>query len=514
MELLERDWALAALRGACESASHGKGRVALVSGEPGIGKTWLVRQFLEDLDVGTRVLFGTCDDLSTPRPLGPIRDLVGSVSGALTLALAKGSTTHDIQSLLIEELELPPSPTVLVIEDLHWADDATFDSITVLGRRIASLPALIVLTFRGGEAPPGSRLYATLGAIRAEDTVVVELTPLSEHAVTTLAGHDAHHVYEVSGGNPFYVSEILASRTAAELPPSVANAVIGRASRLDDASRRLVELVSVVPSRVKTSLLDVVMPDWTACAEEPERIQLLEVDADYVRFRHELARHAIRAGVPIAGRRRLHSQFLSALLAANADPADIVHHAEAAGAVDVVANYALVAARRAAALESHREAYAHYRRVSAFVDRRPLAEQATVLEEFGTAAYLVNRIDEAFEPLERAIEIHRGLGDEAAVGRCTRVLSRFHWFAGDGTSARATALEAIAILEALGESVELARAYSGLSQLAMLAEDIEQAVVWGDKALELADRDWGTRTPGRTRSSTSARPRSRWIPAS
>ena len=420
--------------------------------------------------------------------MGPIRDLVGSVSGALTLAIAKGSTTHDIQSLLIEELELSPSPTVLVIEDVHWADDATFDSITVLGRRIGSLPALIVLTFRGGEAPPGSRLYTTLGAIRAEDTVVVELTPLSEHAVTTLAGDDAHRVYEVTGGNPFYVSEVLASRTAAALPPSVANAVIGRASRLDDESRRLVELVSVVPSRVKTSLLDVVMPDWTARAEEPERIQLLEVDAEYVRFRHELARHAIRAGVPIAGRRRLHSQFLSALLAANADPADIVHHAEAAGAVDVVSNYALVAARRAAALESHREAYAHYHRVSAFVDRRPLAEQATVLEEFGTAAYLVNRIDEAFEPLERAIEIHRGLGDEAAVGRCTRVLSRLHWFSGDGTSARATALEAIAILEALGESVELARAYSGLSQLAMLAEDIEQAVVWGDKALELATR--------------------------
>ena len=90
----------------------------------------------------------------------------------------KGSTTHDVQSLLIEELELQPSPTVLVLEDVHWADDATFDSITVLGRRIGSLPALLVLTFRRGEAPPGSRLYATLGAIRAEDTVAVELTPL------------------------------------------------------------------------------------------------------------------------------------------------------------------------------------------------------------------------------------------------------------------------------------------------------------------------------------------------
>ena len=87
------------------------------------------------------MLFGTCDDLSIPRPLGPIRDLVGNVSRPLASALSDGSAPHDIQSLLIEELELPPSPTVLVLEDVHWADDATLDSITVLGRRIGTLPA-------------------------------------------------------------------------------------------------------------------------------------------------------------------------------------------------------------------------------------------------------------------------------------------------------------------------------------------------------------------------------------
>ena len=66
---------------------------------------------------------------------------------------------------------------MLVLEDVHWADDATLDTITVLGRRIAGLPALVVLTFRVGEAAPGHRLHATLGAIRAEDTAVVELQP-------------------------------------------------------------------------------------------------------------------------------------------------------------------------------------------------------------------------------------------------------------------------------------------------------------------------------------------------
>jgi DNA-binding CsgD family transcriptional regulator/tetratricopeptide (TPR) repeat protein len=495
VELLERDGALATLDEALQTAAHGTGRVAFVTGEPGIGKTSLVTRFLRDLDARTRVLLGTCDDLSIPRPLGPIQDLVGGVSPALAGALSGGAAPHEIHSLLIAELEAPPSPTVLVLEDVHWADDATLDSITVLGRRIGSLPALLVLTLRTGERPPGHPLHAALGAIRADDSVVVELAPLSEGAVAALAGADAHEVFSATGGNPFYVTELLASRLSEEPPASVANAVLGRASRLEDASRRLVELVSVVPSRVRTSVLDVAMPGWAAAATEPERRQLLEVDLTHVRFRHELARNAIRASIPIAARRGLHSEILDALLSAGADPADIVHHAEAAGADAVVADYALVAARRAAALESNRQAHSHYQRAAQFVDRLAPAEQAQVLEEVARAAYVAGRLDDAFAPIERAIALYRELGEHEAVGRCTRRLSRYHWFAGDGGAARAKAREAIAILEPLGESVELAHAYSGLSQLGMLSEDPEQTFSWGERALDLAGRlgDDGTR---------------------
>ena len=488
MELLERDWALDTLTGARESASRGQGRVVMVTGEPGIGKTWLVRQFLHDLGGEARVLFGTCDDLSIPRPLGPIRDLMGNVSEPLRTALSIGAAPHEIQTLLIEELQQPPSPTVMVIEDVHWADDATLDSITILGRRIGALPAIVVLTFRGGEVPPGHRLHATIGSIRADNAVVIELPPLSRNAVMTLAGVDATTVYAATGGNPFYVTEMLASRPAPDLPPSVANAVLGRASRLEPSARSLVELVSIVPGRINTWLLDSVMPGWDACAEEPERRQLIEVDLAHVRFRHELARHAVESNIPTAARRRLHGVVLAALLAADADPSDIVHHAEGAGAVDVVADYALIAARRAATLHSRREAYSHYRRAATFVHRRSTAEQAKVLEELATAAYLVNQIDESFEPIDDAIEIYRRLEDPEAVGRGMRLRSRFHWFAGDGAAAMSSALEAIEILEPLGESAELAHAYSAISQLAMLANDADLAIEWGERALDLATR--------------------------
>jgi DNA-binding CsgD family transcriptional regulator/tetratricopeptide (TPR) repeat protein len=494
VELLERDGALSTLAEARDAAARGEGRVVFVTGEPGIGKTSLVTSFVATLGDGVRVLYGTCDDLSIPRPLGPILDLVGSVSPLLEQALAKGSAPHEIQTLLLEEVELPPSPTVLVLEDVHWADDATLDAITVLGRRIGSLPALLVVTFRAGELAPNHPLHAVVGAIRPDDSVLLELAPLSERAVASLAGGEADEVYAATGGNPFYVSELLASGATGELPPSVAKVVVGRAARLDDASRRLVELASVVPSRIATSLLDAVMADWPAAAEEPERRQLLEVDSTHVHFRHELARNAIRSSIPIAARRRLHAEILQALLDADADPADLVHHAEAAGAENVVAEYALVAARRAAALGSNREAFAHYRRASHFVDRIAAPERANVLEELATVAYAVGRLDAAFVGIERAIDVYRGLGDDEAVGRCLRALSRYHWVAEDGYAAHTAALEAIEILEPLGPSTELARAYSVVSQLAMLAENLDPALTWGERALELAERVGDDRT--------------------
>jgi DNA-binding CsgD family transcriptional regulator/tetratricopeptide (TPR) repeat protein len=488
VELLERARELATLAEARDAAAAGRGRMVIVTGEPGIGKTSLVTAFVQSLEEGARVMWGACDDLAIPRPLGAIRDLTGAVSPALERALASDAGPHEIQSLFFAELEREPTPTVVVLEDVHWADEATLDVVTLLGRRIESLPALLMLTFRGGEAPLGHPLHIALGASRGGASAFLELAPLSPSAVASLAGANADAVYAATGGNPFYVTELLAARPGSGLPPSVATAVLGRASRLDEGARRLVELVSVVPARVETAVLDAVMPDWVAAAEEPERRRLLEIDSSHVRFRHELARNAIRSSVPVARRRRLHAEILAALLARDADPAHVVQHAEAAGDEEVVARHALVAARRAAALGSNREAFSHFQRAADFADRHPAPERAFLFEELAQAAYTVDRIDEAFPAIERAIGIYEQTGDTAAVGRCMRILSRFHWYAGDGDAARTKGLDAVAILEPLGESGELARAYSGVSQLAMLADEYDEALDWGDRALQLATR--------------------------
>jgi DNA-binding CsgD family transcriptional regulator/tetratricopeptide (TPR) repeat protein len=470
VELLERDDALAVLDEAHRAARAGEGRVVFVTGEPGIGKTALVRAFLQRLPSGSRVLVGTCDDLAIPRPLGPVLE-----------ALRAESDGRDVHRLLVDELAAPPHPAVLVLEDVHWADEATLDAVTILGRRIASLPALVVLTYRAGGAPG-----ALTDSIR--EATFVELEPLSEAAVAALAGDDADAVFAVTGGNAFYVTELLASRSAADLPPTVATAVVGRAARLSDEARGLVDLVAVVPSRTPTVLLDAAVPRWSVVAEEAERAGLLEIEPSCVRFRHELARHAIRADIPAARFRRLNASVVDALLATNGDPADVVHYAEAAGADEIVAVHALPAARRAAAVASNREALSHYRRAADFAGRRAPSEQAAFLEELAAAEYVVGFTAEAIAATQRARTMFAELGDQAAVGRCTRFLSRLYWVAGEGATAREYAEEAVAILEPLGESVELAGAYSTLSQLAMLDEDAEQALAWGERALTLSSR--------------------------
>ena len=144
--LLERDDELRLLTAAFERAAGGAGSVVLVSGEAGIGKTSLVRGFTRSLRTG-RVLAGACDDLLTPRALGPLRDAVRHVRGPLADALA-ADDLGEVFPAVLEELAAPRGPTVLAVEDVHWADSATLDLLRHVGRRVDDLPALLLLTYR------------------------------------------------------------------------------------------------------------------------------------------------------------------------------------------------------------------------------------------------------------------------------------------------------------------------------------------------------------------------------
>ncbi len=139
--ILERDAEVSMLASAMRAAADSHGSVALVMGEAGIGKSSLVEEMRSQLSAEGRMLVGYCDDLATPRTLGPFRDLVGSVGTELSRAVADGSDRDRVLTALRTELTWPEQPTVLVIEDVHWADDATLDALRYLIRRIADLPA-------------------------------------------------------------------------------------------------------------------------------------------------------------------------------------------------------------------------------------------------------------------------------------------------------------------------------------------------------------------------------------
>jgi DNA-binding winged helix-turn-helix (wHTH) protein/energy-coupling factor transporter ATP-binding protein EcfA2 len=489
--LLERDGALAVLDDAVADAGTGRGRVVLVTGDAGMGKTTLVRAMASATGAAGRVLIGACDDLVTPLPLGPLRDVAARVDPAFGQALDSPSP-GDAQRALLDELTRPPSPTVLVIEDAHWADEATIDALVFVTRRLADVPAAIVMTYRDNEVAGTHPLARLLGAIPPELCRRIELLPFSSAAVAALMGEErVEEVLAATGGVPFFVTELAAAAstetTAGEpLPTSVSRAVLSRVARLPEPTARLLDLLAVGPTRTDADLLDALRATWVDDIEPAERGGIVSVDAQAVAFRHELARRAVLDTIPAARRRQLHREVGAALAARGGDPALIVHHAEAGGDTSLLAEHALHAARRASVASAHREAWSHYQRLLSLEALIPEDDRAIVLEEASHEAYATSDPATSLELGERALAEFRRSGDELAIGRVHRWLSRIHWFEGRGLQSQVQAQLAVKVLEPLPPSVELAWAYSNLSQLAMLSWRRDETLRWGERSIALA----------------------------
>ena len=216
MDLLEREDFFQQLQDILVEVINGHGRVALVSGEAGIGKTSLVEQFAATAKNTCRVLWGGCDALFTPRPLGPLHDIALQIRGDLLTLLDQEASRATIFSAVFEELQSQP-PTLLVFEDVHWADEATLDLLKFLGRRINKLNSLLVITYRDDEVQAEHPLRLVLGDLPRSSVKRVRLPPLSEDAVDELAaraGKRVEDLYAVTAGNPFFVTEALASQDA------------------------------------------------------------------------------------------------------------------------------------------------------------------------------------------------------------------------------------------------------------------------------------------------------------
>ncbi len=486
--LVERAHELEAIARSLESVQGGRGTIALVTGEAGIGKTSLLRRFLADHLDGFELWWGTCDDLLTQRPLAPFADIADHIGGSLGAAVRTG-TISSVVDALVQQLRSRRQPTVMVVDDAHWADDATLDVLKSLGRRIEGLQTLLAITVRE-EALEEPRFRFFLADLPREATLRIPLGPLTLEGVRQLAGDErrAEDVFRVTEGNPFFVTEVLGDPDAT-VPATVKDALLGKVARLGDEARAVVELVSVVPGQAERWLVETCLGDVDDALDECERARILEPSTLDVRFRHVLARRSVEDALPSSRRRRLHREVLDALVARSGDPARLVHHAENAGDIDALVQFAPAAARRAAEAGAPREAAGQFERALAHADRYPDAELAELLEEYAQVSYAVHPdTDKAVVAMRRAVDLRRALGDPTKLGAALRLLSRVAWWSARRAEAEEAAEEAVAVLEAIEPSPVLAMAYSNRSQLMMLKNDVEDAVLWGRKAIAMAER--------------------------
>ena len=461
--LLERKTALDALAEVAGQARSGEGRLVLLEGEAGVGKSTLLEQFACDLP-DSRVLSGACDGMFTPRPLGPLFDIAQQVHGRLhSLCRADASREQLFDALLTELCEPGPLP-VMVIEDVHWADEATLDLLGFLARRIREIAVLLIVSYRNDELADTHPLRIALGHLAVQRcTRRLPLAPLSAQAVRMLAagrGVDPGELYRITGGNPFYVREVLEAGLGA-VPSSARDVILARAARLGPKARQTLEAAALIGGTVDERLLR----DVVARPALAEVIASgLVVGHPVLRFRHEIARQAIEQAVLPARRSELHSRILQGLRTLGCDDdARLAFHAEEAGDGPAALEHAVSAGRRARTLASHREAAGQFERALRFADGEAPASTAARWIELATELSMIDRWPDAETACTRALENWRAAGDRRGEGDTLRRMSIALWRLCRGDEILAAAEAAVAVLKPLGPTAELAAAYGNLA---------------------------------------------------
>lgn len=298
--LIERDSPLQSLLQSAARIAAGRGELALILGEAGIGKTSLLGEFAARLTPDHLVLKGASEALFTARPLGPLRDMAQDMGAELASLLDDAIDSARLFPKILDYLKQATRPIVMVFEDLHWADEATLDLLKFLGRRLQNVPVLLVASVRTDELSADHAIWQLIGDIPSHMLQRIALQPLSPQAVDKLAGAAGKHVrdlYRVTGGNPFFVTELLSDQAISEggIPASIREAVWARISRLGEREQQFLEMISVIPGTVERWLLRALGDAGFEALLDPclNRGILLEDAHGNILFRHELARHAV-----------------------------------------------------------------------------------------------------------------------------------------------------------------------------------------------------------------------------
>lgn len=482
----ERSGQLDVLRSALDRARQGTGAILVVEGEEGIGKTSLVREFLRGVETGDQVLVGVCDDMLAPRPLGPFRDMLRS----------RGRDTHggpEAREVVIDSMLDVMSnrlrPAIVIVEDVHWADDGTLDILRFLGRRMSELPAVLVVTYHAGALRGNPHLTRTLGVLDSAMAERIEIPLLSDESVARVAreaGVDPDEVVGLVAGNPFYLSEVLSSPTDS-VSASVMDAVLAHFGALPDLTRATLEVVSVSPGGVGLDDLDELTGGTVEHLEPAETARIVQIDKGIVRFRHELVRLSVRESLTESRRIALHRRLASRLVETGADSATIVYHAQEGHLPELVLEYGPRACDQAAFVEDHQGVITLAQTTLALGGDLDDEVEARLNAHASYAYYALNRFSEA---LESAIAAVRGWRMIEPAGRrlanSLLLLSRMYTMNGNPGDARSAATEALEILESHGKSRDHALAFAMLGNLDAIEAECESALSLCNQALEKA----------------------------
>ncbi len=493
MKLIERADFFASMQSWFEKTGD-EGHCLFISGEAGIGKTTLVTQFCKTHNECI-IYTGTCDDLFTPRPLAPLYDIAWQMGGTLPDDIKNFEDRATLFSNFLHQLKNQRQKVILVFEDIHWADEATLDFIKFFARRIISTNCLFIITFRSNEIGSSFLHSNIFGELISGSLTHLKLTPLSKDAVEKMAqdkGYNGEDVYSISGGNPFYVNEILASYSSG-IPENIKDSILSVFNRHPADTRYLWEILSVLPTGLETGLLEKIVPGYKNAITYSLDSHTMIIKNDRICFKHELYRRTIEESLPSLKRIDYNRKILELFceyFEETQQTERIIHHAKEAKDFKVVVHFAPMAARQAANSGAHAEARKLYLTAISFIDPTNTDALVPLYDAYAYECYLTNQVNEAILYQEKALKIWKNKNEPERIGNSMCFLSRLWWFDGERTKAEFFGRQAVAVLENQPSSKAKAMAYSNMAHLEMQNEQMDNCIIWGEKAIEVA-RDIG-----------------------
>jgi ATP/maltotriose-dependent transcriptional regulator MalT len=483
--LLERDDQLAVLADRFAAAEHA-GQLVLVRGEAGTGKSALIQEFVERHVPSEDVLLGRCDDLFAARPLGPFVDIARARVGALAAALPSGDPVAVCEAFL-SDLAGAPRPVVVVLEDLQWADEATLDLLRFIARRLDALRCVVIATYRDDLAVDHP-LRRAWGSFVGPLVTRISLEPLSVAAVASLAEGtdvDARALHARTGGNPFFVVEVLAGAHAG-LPATVRDTILSRAAHLTGRARDCLDAAAILGRHATADTVTAVGDGDDVAIDECIAAGLLVADGPHLGFRHDLTREAIDDSLTPLRRQQLHRRAL-VVLAASDDVVQRAHHALGADDREAIVELATRAADQCAAVGAQRQAALLYGRAIEHLDAFDPAQRLRVLQAYARACMEVELIADAVRAGDEALAMLTDGDDEVALAEWECWLSTAYWNAARVEEGMVLAKRAVARLESYASSDALARAVGELASQYMVGGWYDDALTTGTRAIELGD---------------------------